>query len=592
MSDELCPIRESIDCEVKHMLVLGLSLPVTRHGKNLKDGSVAIIQDGEILIASAEERTSRLKHAGGFESALPASLAYLGLDLCDFDSIVVSSCCEDVYPRRIEELLLSNDTAAHFIPSHHLSHAYSTFFASTFDRALILVMDGGGNVIGRQKHLQWWKDPREQVSYFIGEGEEISLIGRDFDGANEVGFGEAYRAFTYYLGWPSYSYSANTMALAAYGNPDKYPKNQLFRFNNGRLRSIMINNPPDPRGMIMNLANELGLQIPVARNREEVLTQEHMDLASFIQRELEDAMIARVRSLVSQTGIRDLCIAGGVGLNCVANMRLLQETPIERIFIQPAAGDDGQALGNALFGYHHLLGQKRKQLDFNVYLGKMYDLASERSLVDDATLAQTDLQITRELDLPFEVATLLSEGKVVGWFQGRSEYGPRALGNRSILADPRKISMRERCREIKKREFFRPFAPSILEEYASSYFELNHPSPHMLIAARVKARASKEIPAVVHVDSTARVQTVSRPQNPLFYEVVAQFGLITGIPVLLNTSFNRRGEPLVESPRDAMDAFVELGLDALAIGDFLIQKRNGQHNTLPLEFAVAPSLDQ
>lgn len=555
------------------MLVLGLSAEKTGHGKQLKDGAVCIIQDGDIVTAVAEERISRLKHAGGFRCSLSHALDWTDLTVDSFDAIVISSCCENVPPdQRTHGLRLVDPSRLSHIPSHHLSHAYSSFFASPFDQALIVVMDAGGNGLEHSDNSKWWATSREQNSYYIGEGKQVRLIGRDFDEPFEVGFGEAYRAFTYYLGWHSYTFSGNTMALAAYGDPSAYREWSLFEFDGQGLRSRMINNPPDPLGMVAELAESQGISIPKPRKPGHSLSQEYMDLASFIQKEFTNALVQKIRYLTELTGRRNLCIAGGVGLNCVANRKVLDETPIDRIFIQPASGDDGQALGNALYGYYHVLGQPRNITKFSPYLGRPYELTVEDLKITCPPSVFRGLDMREVKGISEKVAEMLSEGKVVAWFQGRSEYGPRALGNRSILADPRFPAIRERCHGIKKREFFRPFAPSVLAERASQFFDISCASPYMLLVAEARPDKAASISAVLHVDSTARLQTVSEDENPLFYDVIQEFERRTGVPIVLNTSLNRRGEPIVESPRDALGAFKELELDALAIGEVLVEK--------------------
>lgn len=554
------------------MLTLGLNVGTTRSGKRLKDGGVCIIQDGYICGLS-EERVTRVKHAGGYDCSLAVALNWLGAELADFDAIVVSSCCESVpTDKRLPGLAAQDTTLITYVPSHHLSHAYSAFFVSPFEEALIAVADAGGNVIGPQGHAEWWRDHREQSSYYIGRGDSICLIGRDFDQPMEAGLGEVYRAFTYYLGWHSSTFSANTMALAAYGDPEHFAKLRLFEFDGRHLKSRLINNPVDPVGMVSHWACRQGAKIPEPRDPRAPLSQSYVDLAAFIQRELEEALIRKITFLSESTGIRQLCIAGGVGLNCVANRRILDETPIERIFIQPASGDSGQAFGNALYGYHYLLDQPRVQVHFSPYLGLPYDLSLQSLERIVSRYSPQSMKMTRMTDATTKVAEMLSQGKVLAWYQGRSEYGPRALGNRSILADPRSPAIRERCHEIKKREFFRPFAPSVLEERAQDYFDIEVPSPYMLLIAKAKPHATLQVPAVLHTDSTARLQTVSRDDNPLFYDLLLKFEHITGIPMILNTSFNRRGEPMVETPNDALNTFYDLDLDGLVMGDVLVER--------------------
>jgi carbamoyltransferase len=555
------------------MLVLGISAGSTQSGKRLKDGGLCIIEDGHIVVATAEERFSRIKHDGGFSQSLSATLEALNLELDDFDKIVISSCCENV-PKSIQSpgiLKTKDPTKISYIPSHHLSHAYSTFFVSPFEESLIFVMDAGGNILDSGARVNWWENQREQNSYYIGQEKDIQIIGRDFEQPLEVGFGEAYRAFTYYLGWQSHTLSANTMALAAYGDEKRYSSLKLFDFDGQKLRSRMVNNPVNPIEMVTQFARSQNISIPKPRDPNEPLSKDYMDLASFVQSELEKALVAKITYLVKKTGIRNLCIAGGVGLNCVANRSILDKTPIEEIFIQPASGDTGQALGNALYAHYALGGQPLNGSAFSDYLGLSYDLSFETLTRVFRTRSQ-NIHLSRLANTPLDVAEMLCQGKIVAWYQGRSEYGPRALGNRSILADPRRPALRQRCHEIKKRESFRPFAPSILENRASDYFYFDTTSPFMLLVAKAKPEKAAQIPGVLHTDSTARLHTVSKSNSPIFYELIRQFERITGIPLLLNTSFNKSNEPIVETPIDALNAFLDMDLDALVIGDVLVER--------------------
>lgn len=550
------------------MQVLGINLGATRHGKLLKDGGACIIQDGKILVAVAEERACRKKHAGGFTKSLEYCLNATGLKLEDFQAVVVSSCCEDFFPREICDV--NCDSRLWFVPSHHLSHAYSAFFVSPFEQALVIVMDGGGNVLGRQTHLEWWKNFREQNSYYIGEGNSLTRIGRDFESPYEAGFGEAYRCFTYYLGWPSSDYAGKTMALAAYGDPERFTRTDLFYLDGEKLGCRLRNDPLNPIQMLLRFSKEYQVQIDPPCSEGQELTQCHKDLARFIQDQLEQALLKKVELLCKKTGITNLCIAGGVGLNCVANAKILESTSVRDIFIQPAAGDQGQALGNALYGYHGLMGQPREIVMKNAYFGQEYTL----NLDFLSDFIDGEFTITRSQNIAQDVAEMIANGLLVGWFQGRSELGPRALGNRSILADPRNIENKRRLSEkVKEREWFRPYAPSILEECVDEFFTPRLISPFMLLAAEVKCDKRDRIPGVVHKDGRARLHTVSREDNPLFYEVIDSFRKITKIPLVLNTSFNGRGEPIVETPQDAFQCFKEHNLDRLVIGDYVISRQ-------------------
>ena len=558
------------------MRVLGLNLGFTRAGKMLKDGGACIVVDGQVAVAVAEERVCRRKYAEGFEHALEYCLDATGCGVDDFDAIVVSSCCEDVYSsdkdvysREVDELHLQNHSKVHFV-SHHLSHAYSAFCASPFDRALIVVMDGGGNVIGRQKHPDWWRNRREQNSYYIGEGTTIKLIGRDFDEPYEVGFGEAYRYFTYYLGWSSSVHAGKTMALAAYGDPDRFTGLELFEFEDGRLRCRLRNDPMRPVEVLRRFAEDYGIDLGSPRLPDTDICQRHKDLAFLVQSQMEKALVKKINFLCRETGITNLCIAGGVGLNCVANTRILEDTPIQNLFVQPAAGDQGQALGNALYGYHWLLRKPRGWVMTNAYLGREY-LKDPQDF--GSRLVSNGFKCVRSANIAQDVARLIADGLLVGWFQGRSEFGPRALGNRSILADPRRVESRQSLdKRVKHREWFRPYAPSVLEGYALEFFDVKENSPFMLLVARVKPEKRSLIPAVVHIDGTARLQTVSRGENPRYYELIDAYRSLTGVPALLNTSFNSKDEPIVETPEDAIRCFREHGIDVLVVGDYLITR--------------------
>ena len=566
------------------MTIVGLNfkyaeLPGFR--KKLKDGAICIIDgNGDIQLAIAEERVSRVKHDGGHELALEEAYKALPDLMKDVKIIVGSRCCEPLSPKGPVSSPNDyvNNTWKTLIPSHHLSHAYSTFFSSPFPEALIAIIDAGGSLLESSNEGEWWKVSREQSSYYIGHGKDIKLIDRDFAGPSEAGLGEIFRAFTYYLGWHSYTYSANTMALAAYGNPNRFENVSLFTFRNGRLRSSVINTPLEPIRMISDWAEHSGVKLPPPRHPDDNIIghqheKDYYDLAAFVQRELEKALILKITYLSQKTGLAKLCIAGGVGLNCVANRKILDNTPITDIFIFPASGDDGQAVGNAYYGHYTLLDNERKIGGFSPYLGFKYELQINE-VVTFFEKEKADVLIAETTTPSRHAAELIFAKQIIGWYQGRSEYGPRALGNRSILSDPRSLRISERLRRCKKRELFRPFAPSILEEEVDSFFDIPIPSPYMLLVAYAKPLARKLVPPVIHVDGTSRIQTVSKVNNPLYYELITHFKELSGIPLVLNTSFNSRGEPIVEKPTDAFKTFLEMDMDTLVIENIIIQKIN------------------
>ena len=558
------------------MLVAGINLGSTWFGKSLRDGGSCIVNPTGILVALSEERVSRRKSAGGFDESLQLCCSTLGLNLRDIDLVVYSSCCE--LPR--EHFDISTLVGTHTrirtipIPSHHLSHALSAYLASPFEEAIILVLDSGGNILSTkgERESEWWKCEREQHSYYVGRGTSCTLIDRDFFEPFEAGIGELYRAFTKFLGWESYIYSGKTMALSAYGDDDRFRGVNLFYFDGDRLKSKITNTPLNPIEMLESFAIANEIDFGLRRNSSEPIDNIHQDIACYIQKQAEMAITQKVIRLYRRTKIKNLCIAGGVGLNCLINTKLLEETPIEKIFVQPAAGDQGQCLGNALYGLFNILNSKNRFTMETAYLGPSHSL-SRREIEREIRQNYSCLKTVNTEDILETASQLISQGKIIGWFQGRSEFGPRALGNRSILADPRFAESKNKLNtRIKNRESFLPLAPSVLEEFASQYFELSHSSPFMLFAPKVKPHKVQEIPAVVHIDATSRVQTVSRRDNPIFYDLIKRFYEKTGIPILLNTSLNPRGYPICETVTDALNLLINSELDYLVIGEVLVER--------------------
>ncbi len=555
------------------MLIAGINLGSTRSSKQLRDGGACIVSDGRILVATAEERISRNKRAGGFDQSLPAILRHHGLTIKDLDHVVVSSCCENTDSISGSNALVSfAPDKIHFV-SHHLSHAVSCFGVSNFEEALIIVADAGGSVL-EGNSPKWWTLPREQSTYYIGSDRGIQLIGRDFDGPYEAGLGEIFRYFTHHLGWKSTD-AGKVMSVAALGDPKRFRHVSLVTFNSwsGQLESSIANDPVNPATLPRFFA-ENGFTAVPARNPQDEVTQVHFDLARYVQDQVGDALLGKITHLSKESGLRQLCLAGGVALNCVINDRILRETPIERIFVQPAAGDHGQSLGNAIWGANLVGEWVNGQGHFSPYLGIQYDWNLEIAEVSHILADRVGIQCTyHENNTLLRVtAARLADGKIVGWVQGRSEIGPRALGNRSILADPRQASSKQRLNSIKKREWFVPVAPAVLEEAASEYFQTDWPSPYMLRAVPVRAMTSALVPAVIHADNSARIQTVNREQNTQFYDLIAEFGKLSGVPILANTSFNGKGQPIVETAKEAAISFLDLGLDMLVIGNWIFER--------------------
>jgi carbamoyltransferase len=556
------------------------------------DAAACLLVDGKIVAAASEERFTRVKHDERFPArAVAYVLAEGGLTAADLDAVgfydkpwvkferlvttylatfprswtqfrqAVPVWLKDkLFLRQILRRELGYEGEILF-GEHHLSHAASAFYSSPYRHAAILTIDGVG---------EWATSARG-----VGHENRIELL-------DEIHFphslGLLYSAFTYYLGFKVNSAEYKVMGLAPYGDPDPW---------HGRIRDEILDLKPDG-SLRLNMdyfAYDYGLTMTSPRfhelfggpprEPESALTQREKDIAAALQKVTEDVMLAMAVSLRELTGEKRLCLAGGVALNCVGNGRLLREAGYEDIWIQPAAGDAGGAIGVAQHIWHALLDRPRgpvtegaRDLGLgHVFLGPAFDEAEiERRLAAFGAV----LRRLPEAELLERVAELIDRQFVVGWFQGRMEFGPRALGARSILADARNPENQRRVNlKIKFRESFRPFAPSVLEERVADAFELDRPSPYMLLVARARR---DDLPSVTHVDGSARIQTVRRDQNPLYYDLLKAFERRTGCPVVVNTSFNVRGEPIVCTPEDAYRAFMRTEMDWLAIGPFLLEK--------------------
>jgi carbamoyltransferase len=593
------------------------------------DSAAALIEDGSIVAAAQEERFTRQK----FDSRYPTNsiaycLAEAGVGLTDIDHVAFYDKPFLKFERLLETYLAfaphgfgsfrlampiwlkdklfqkkrlgeklraaapEFDWANRLLFSeHHLSHAASAFYPSPFDQAVILTMDGVG---------EW-----ATTSAGLGEQNRITLL-KEIHFPHSLGL--LYSAFTYFTGFRVNSGEYKVMGLAPYGEPrfTKIILDHLIDLKEDG--SFRLNQRYFDYCSGLKMTNEAFATlfgIP-ARKPEDRLEQVHMDLAASIQRVTEEAILRLARSLASETGARNLCLAGGVALNCVANGKVLRDRCFDNVWVQPAAGDAGGSLGAALAAYHLELDYPRhlsNQIDgmAGSYLGPAYDDAEIRERLTAAGACFAHLPDDALLE---RTASALAEEKAVGWFQGRMEFGPRALGARSILADARSPSMQRILNlKVKYRESFRPFAPSVLREDVAEWFDLDADSPYMLMVAdvvedrrRVMSEAERrlfgidklnvprsEIPAVTHVDYSARVQTVHRETNPRYHALLSRFKALTGCPVIVNTSFNVRGEPICCTPDDAFRCFMGSEIDVLVIGNFFLRKED-QDPALRLDY--------
>jgi carbamoyltransferase len=557
------------------MLTLGINY------SQLHDSSACIVRDGELLFAVAEERISRLKHDARFpENAIAACLNFAKVTAGQLDEVCFGWPLAGhefrhdlkLYAtgRRPVTYLNILNTTLHFLSmwhqqvgakkfaarfgkprgrtrfvQHHLAHALSTYAYSGFDDATVVIMDGHGAT--------------EATSIWHGRGGRIDhVLTIDFPDSLGLFYGE----FTEFLGFHRNSDEWKVMGLAPYGQSGV----DLGRF-------IDVNAVPyHVYTKRLIVAGEPFAEMRVAlgdpREEEGEITDRHKNIAYAVQEACEIAMMSVVKLAVEKTGCRNLCLAGGVALNSKANGKIAASGVIDKMFVQPASSDDGVALGAAMVPYLDNGGKVPNKEMRHAYLGPSFDDAAIES-----ALRTYKIRHTRVADPAVTAAELLSQGKIVGWFQGRMEFGPRALGSRSILADPRDPEMNAKVNNaVKFREWWRPFAPSLKKEAAAEYLESATDSPFMILTAQVRPEKRSVIPSVTHVDGSARPQTVEKDINPLYWRLIDEFGKRTGVPVVMNTSFNLRGEAIVNTPTDAMRTFFSSGMDALVIGPFLVEK--------------------
>jgi carbamoyltransferase len=580
------------------------------------DAAAALLRDGQLVAAAEEERFSRKKHDFDFPAnAIQFCLREAGIDGRDLDYVVffekpfrkfdrILASVLQTYPQSLkvfrESMIgwmldklwvastlqseLAIDREKILFSDHHISHAASAFFCSPYEEAAILTVDGVG---------EW-----TTTAYGVGRGTHIQLT-KQVEFPHSIGL--LYSAFTAFLGFEVNEGEYKVMGMAPYGTPryvDKVWKvveqnsdgsfalnMDYFCFQHSTDKMFnrrFVDLFGEPR--LPNLpffTESTGYPRYFGEKPSDYIAQcranEHYaDIAASIQRVTEDLLVGMARAVQKQTGLKTLCLAGGVALNSVANTRILRESGFDELFIQPAAGDSGGALGAALWAYHAVLGQPRSFRMEHAYWGQEYGPGEIKAFLDGENIAHRHAD-SRDALLD-RVTEYLMNGKVVGWYQGRFEWGPRALGNRSILADPRNPAMKDIVNaKIKFREPYRPFAPSAAAECAAKYFQMDnaarqYPARYMLYVMPVKPEHHATLPAITHVDGTARVQTVFREHNPLYYGLIERFGQATGVPIVLNTSFNLRGEPIVTTPANAFSTFSRSEMDCLVLGDFLIEK--------------------
>ena len=570
------------------MIILGLNC---FHG----DASAALFRDGELIAAVEEERFNRFKHSGGFPTnAVRWCVSKAKIDPREIDYVAIPRKSNAHILRKLiwaarlpvssagrikalknftslkEQLaacfgLRTNDIRADFkFVEHHLAHMSSSFYTSPYKKSAVVSIDGMG----------------DHASMVWGIGEDNKLAVKDY-----VYFphslGYLYTAITQYLGMEAYGDEYKTMGLASYGNP-KYTDvfEQIVRLGNSIDFKLDLNYfTHHKKGIDMTFetgepyigkmfSDKLVETFGPPRASGSEVTSHHKDIASSLQKRIETVVLELLRRVKCSSRQENICYAGGVAFNCVLNGRILGETGFDNLYIQPAAGDAGLSIGASLFVYHNILGNPRKFVMNHSYWGPEYS----NDQINDVLKVSGSKYFTKDENHMFDyISSNLADGKIVAWYQGKAEWGPRALGNRSILADPRNQDMKEILNEkIKNRETFRPFAPSVLREKASEWFEDTTDSPFMLITYRARKNKIKHMPAPIHVDGSARIQTVDETTNPLYWNLIKHFENKTGVPALINTSFNE-SEPIVDTPKQALETFKRTNMDILVMGNYVIE---------------------
>jgi carbamoyltransferase len=587
------------------MHILGIN---AYHG----NASAALVSDGRLVAAVEEERFNRVKYAAGFPvAAIRYCLETAGISLAEVDHVAVPRNpwarlgTKLIYALKMPSFARERaKVLAHFVGipealsrafdiapdkirakfhrvEHHQAHLASTFFVSPFEQAALLSADGLGDFAS--------------TMWGMGQDNRMSIAGSI---AFPHSLGMYYTGVSQYLGFRRFGDEYKVMGLAAYGEPAYLEEfRQIVRTNGGvgfRLGLDYFQHHRTGPEMTWSDAGktpELGLmysgymaqRLGPARDPASPVEKPQRDAAASLQARLEEVLFGMLRALHARAGQKAVCLAGGVAFNCVANGKIFEQTPFEQIFVQPAAGDAGLAVGAAYYVHHQVLGQPRGFVMDHAYWGPEYSPNKIRAAVSSSRLREAGMEIAElpEEQLAKEAAREIADGKILGWFQGRAEWGPRALGNRSIVADPRRAEMKEILNaRIKHREMFRPFAPSILAEATADFFERSNPSPFMTQAYSVRPDKRAVIPAPTHVDGTGRLQTVTREANPRYWRLIREFGNLTGVPVLLNTSFNDN-EPIVCRPEEAIECFLRTKMDALVLGDILVRKPAAEAPEVP-----------
>jgi carbamoyltransferase len=574
------------------MYIIGLNLG--------DDRSACLLKDGKIIVAILEERLDRIKKSPSIYADLSYRLPpYLSINYClnaaginidELDLIVANHDREPVNIERLKQLLPIKDKTKIIAPphpAHHLVHAFSSYFCSPFTRSLVLVYDSFGSDIENKGN--------EGESVYIASKNNIKHLSTNYQNLYLNYKNKPYFSLTYIYRFVSLALgfcinvrngplksqideAGKTMGLAPYG---RFVKEwvKIVKVNQGHLDTSNFTKFALETGIGQVKNNQL--EPVIVRKPKEQITSFHKNLAFKIQSEFEEGILFLLKKAMQETQIKNVCLAGGGALNCVLNQKIAAIVGVDRLFIQPAASDDGTAIGAALYGWHRFLKQKKRFELNNVFFGKTYTSKRIRTALNSYYLSRVKPENKNKLFQ--KVAQEIERNKIVGWFRGGSEFGPRALGHRSILANPSAVIVKDLInKKVKNRESFRPFAPSVLAERINNFFNDNNSSPYMLLAPTVNKTKQSLVKAVLHIDNSARVQTVNRADNPAYWALINEFYKLTKIPLILNTSFNTNGAPIVETPEEALEAFLVTDMDYLVLENFILDK-----NDLEVKKAIA-----
>lgn len=562
--------------------ILGINKGATAAGKRLIDGGACLLVDGRVEFAIAEERLSRTKHEGGFQKAAQAAIAWSGLGAAPFDLVVHSTCCEP-----LGEPLPSAPKARSVMEcGHHLSHALTTYCQAPFDECLAFVADAGGNVLGGQGSSPWFARPREQVSWFKLSKWNSELLSRDFAEPYSMGFGELFRAMTFYCGWASAVRSGDAMTIAAYGSRHRINAPSVFQpGEDGEVRSVLVNdNPVDPvyglQAWLQRFGLDLGPRAPGAP-----LSEAYFDLADYIQKSIAEAALDKAMRHSEQTGIGTWCLSGGLSYNTPLIKRFRETFGVDKVFVGLSPGDQGQCLGNAIFGHRQLHGEHPKFPSLSPFLGGRIEPSAEEIQQAMSNVGLRHRMSTYRVEA---VVDRLLEGQIIAVARGRSEFGPRALGNRSLLASPFSAGMRRRLNRTKGRAAYMPIAPAVAWPAAKTLFNVEEPSEHMAQTFDVRSSWHEALTEVIHIDGTARLQCVRTETNQWFFDLLTAFGQRARAPCLGNTSLNAPNQPIIESLHDLVAYLASTHIRWCVIGDYFVEiereEREAPMHTILAEF--------